>query len=55
MDLSAKFVHEAGCRLMRGGRVQAAHQSICVPRARVEGLDMFRKAAEKFKLPIVTS
>jgi 3-deoxy-7-phosphoheptulonate synthase len=54
MDLSAKFVHEAGCRLMRGGAFKPRTSPYTFQGKGVEGLDMFRKAADKYKLPIVT-
>src|ERR1039458_525707 len=54
MDLSAKFVHEAGCRLMRGGAFKPRTSPYTFQGHGVEGLDMFRKAAGKYKLPIVT-
>ncbi len=54
MDLSAKFVHEAGCRLMRGGAFKPRTSPYTFQGKGVEGLDMFRKAASPYKLPIVT-
>ncbi|MEO7622198.1 MAG: 3-deoxy-7-phosphoheptulonate synthase, partial [Gallionella sp.] len=54
MDLSAKFVHEAGCRLMRGGAFKPRTSPYTFQGKGVEGLDIFRKAASKYKLPIVT-
>ncbi|BBE50782.1 Phospho-2-dehydro-3-deoxyheptonate aldolase [Ferriphaselus amnicola] len=54
MDLSAQFVHEAGCRLMRGGAFKPRTSPYAFQGHGAEGLDMFRKAAEKYKLPIVT-
>jgi 3-deoxy-7-phosphoheptulonate synthase len=54
MDLSAKFVKEAGCRLMRGGAFKPRTSPYTFQGKGVEGLDMFRKAAEPYKLPIVT-
>jgi 3-deoxy-7-phosphoheptulonate synthase len=54
MDLSAKFVHAAGCRLMRGGAFKPRTSPYTFQGKGVEGLDMFRKAADKYKLPIVT-
>jgi 3-deoxy-7-phosphoheptulonate synthase len=47
MDLSAKFVHEAGCRLMRGGAFKPRTSPYAFQGHGVEGLDMFRKAASK--------
>jgi len=54
MDLSARFVDEAGCRLMRGGAFKPLTSPYAFQGKGVEGLDMFRKAASKYKLPIVT-
>ena len=54
MNLSAQFVHEAGCRLMRGGAFKPRTSPYTFQGKGVEGLDMFRKAASKYKLPIVT-
>jgi 3-deoxy-7-phosphoheptulonate synthase len=54
MDLSAKFVSEAKCRLMRGGAFKPRTSPYTFQGKGVEGLDIFRKAADKFKLPIVT-
>ncbi len=54
MDLSAQYVHEAGCRLMRGGAFKPRTSPYTFQGVGVEGLDMFRKAASKYKLPIVT-
>jgi len=54
MDLAAQFVHEAGCRLMRGGAFKPRTSPYSFQGHGEEGLDMFRKAADKFKLPIVT-
>src|SRR5512135_1647161 len=54
MDLSAKFVKEAGCRLMRGGAFKPRTSPYAFQGHGVEGLDMFRKAASQYKLPIVT-
>ncbi len=54
MDLSAQYVHEAGCRLMRGGAFKPRTSPYTFQGKGVGGLDMFRKAASKFKLPIVT-
>jgi 3-deoxy-7-phosphoheptulonate synthase len=54
MDLSAKFVNEAGCRLMRGGAFKPRTSPYTFQGKGVEGLEMFRKAADKYKLPIVT-
>ena len=54
MDLSAKYVKEAGCRLMRGGAFKPRTSPYTFQGKGVEGLDMFRKAADKYDLPIVT-
>jgi 3-deoxy-7-phosphoheptulonate synthase len=54
MDLSAKFVKEAGCRLMRGGAFKPRTSPYTFQGKGVEGLDMFKKAAGPYKLPIVT-
>ncbi|MEQ1526045.1 MAG: 3-deoxy-7-phosphoheptulonate synthase [Gallionella sp.] len=54
MDLSAMFVNEAGCRLMRGGAFKPRTSPYTFQGKGVEGLEMFRKAADKYKLPIVT-
>ncbi|MEW6313599.1 MAG: 3-deoxy-7-phosphoheptulonate synthase [Pseudomonadota bacterium] len=54
MDMSARFVHEAGCRLMRGGAFKPRTSPYTFQGKGVEGLDMFRRAADKYKLPIVT-
>ncbi len=54
MDLSAKFVHEANCRLMRGGAFKPRTSPYTFQGKGVEGLDIFRRAADKYKLPIVT-
>ena len=54
MDLSAQYVSEAGCRLMRGGAFKPRTSPYTFQGKGVEGLHMFRQAASKFKLPIVT-
>ena len=54
MDLSAKYVKEAGCRLMRGGAFKPRTSPYTFQGKGEEGLDMFRKAAAPYKLPIVT-
>ena len=54
MDASAKFVREAGCRLMRGGAFKPRTSPYTFQGKGVEGLDLFRKAADKYELPIVT-
>jgi 3-deoxy-7-phosphoheptulonate synthase len=54
MDDSAKYVAEAGCRLMRGGAFKPRTSPYAFQGKGVEGLDMFRRAADKYNLPIVT-
>ncbi len=54
MALAAQEVHAAGCRLMRGGAFKPRTSPYAFQGHGVEGLAMFRTAAEKFKLPIVT-
>ena len=54
MDLSAKFVSEANCRLMRGGAFKPRTSPYTFQGKGAEGLDIFRKAADRYKLPIVT-
>jgi len=54
MDLSAEHVAAAGCRLMRGGAFKPRTSPYTFQGAGVEGLEMFRKAADKYNLPIVT-
>jgi 3-deoxy-7-phosphoheptulonate synthase len=54
MELSAKYVKEAGCRLMRGGAFKPRTSPYAFQGKGVEGLDIFRKAADKQGLPIVT-
>lgn len=54
MDLSAQAVKAAGVRLMRGGAFKPRTSPYTFQGAGVEGLDMFRKAADKYGLPIVT-
>ncbi len=54
MNLSAKYVHEAGCRMMRGGAFKPRTSPYAFQGKGKEGLDMFRKAASPYKLPIVT-
>src|SRR5512135_749917 len=54
MDLSARFVHEANCRLMRGGAFKPRTSPYTFQGKGAEGLDIFRKAADRYKLPIVT-
>jgi 3-deoxy-7-phosphoheptulonate synthase len=54
MDDSAKYVKEAGCRLMRGGAFKPRTSPYSFQGKGVEGLEMFRKAADGQGLPIVT-
>jgi 3-deoxy-7-phosphoheptulonate synthase len=54
MDTSARFVSEAGCRLMRGGAFKPRTSPYTFQGKGEEGLDIFRAAARKYKLPIVT-
>jgi 3-deoxy-7-phosphoheptulonate synthase len=54
MDSSAQIVANAGCRLMRGGAFKPRTNPYTFQGKGVEGLDMFRQAADKYQLPIVT-
>lgn len=54
MDLSAQAVKAAGVRLMRGGAFKPRTSPYTFQGAGVEGLEMFRIAADKYGLPIVT-
>ncbi|HCA27879.1 MAG TPA: 3-deoxy-7-phosphoheptulonate synthase [Betaproteobacteria bacterium] len=54
MDEAAQQVSEAGCRLMRGGAFKPRSSPYTFQGHGVEGLAMFRQAAEKHRLPIVT-
>ncbi|MEO8418193.1 MAG: 3-deoxy-7-phosphoheptulonate synthase [Methylophilaceae bacterium] len=54
MDLSAQAVKAAGVRLMRGGAFKPRTSPYTFQGAGVEGLGIFRKAADKYGLPIVT-
>ncbi len=54
MDLSAQYVSDAGCRLMRGGAFKPRTSPYAFQGKGVEGLDMFDRAARKHNLPIVT-
>jgi 3-deoxy-7-phosphoheptulonate synthase len=54
MDESAAAVAAAGCRLMRGGAFKPRTSPYAFQGAGVEGLEMFRKAADRHNLPIVT-
>ncbi len=54
MDLSAKYVHEAGCRMMRGGAFKPRTSPYAFQGHGEEGLQMFRQAAAGHNFPIVT-
>jgi len=54
MELAAQGVAHAGCRMMRGGAFKPRTSPYAFQGAGVEGLKMFRQAADKFQLPIVT-
>ncbi len=54
MDLAAQHVANAGCRLMRGGAFKPRTSPYAFQGKGVEGLKMFRQAADKYNLPIVT-
>jgi len=54
MDAAAAAVAAAGCRLMRGGAFKPRTSPYSFQGVGVEGLEMFRKAADKHHLPIVT-
>jgi 3-deoxy-7-phosphoheptulonate synthase len=54
MDLSAQYVSAAGCHLMRGGAFKPRTSPYTFQGNGEEGLKMFRKAADKYKLRIVT-
>ncbi len=54
MDASARFVKAAGCRLMRGGAFKPRTSPYAFQGKGVEGLEMFRRAADAEGLPIVT-
>jgi 3-deoxy-7-phosphoheptulonate synthase len=54
MDLSARHVSEAGCRLMRGGAFKPRTSPYTFQGNGEEGLKMFRRAANKHDLRIVT-
>ncbi|MEN8169632.1 MAG: 3-deoxy-7-phosphoheptulonate synthase [Pseudomonadota bacterium] len=54
MDEAAKYVSEAGCRMMRGGAFKPRTSPYSFQGTGVEGLEMFRKAASKYDMPIVT-
>ena len=54
MDAAAAAVAAAGCHLMRGGAFKPRTSPYTFQGVGVEGLEMFRKAADKHRLPIVT-
>jgi len=54
MDLAAQGVANAGCRLMRGGAFKPRTSPYSFQGKGVEGLKIFRQAADKQNLPIVT-
>ena len=54
MDAAAAAVSAAGCHLMRGGAFKPRTSPYSFQGVGVEGLEMFRKAADKHQLPIVT-
>jgi 3-deoxy-7-phosphoheptulonate synthase len=54
MDLAAKGVAAAGCRLMRGGAFKPRTSPYAFQGKGTEGLHMFRAAASSFDLPVVT-
>ncbi len=54
MDAAARAVKDAGCRLMRGGAFKPRTSPYSFQGAGVDGLKMFRQAADKEGLPIVT-
>lgn len=54
MIAAAQGVFDAGCRLMRGGAFKPRTSPYAFQGAGVDGLALFKTAAEKFNLPIVT-
>ncbi len=54
MDLAAQQIAAAGCRLMRGGAFKPRTSPYTFQGKGVDGLSIFRKAANKYNLPIVT-
>jgi len=54
MDIAAKQVSSAGCTLMRGGAFKPRTSPYTFQGNGEEGLRMFRKAADKYNLRIVT-
>ncbi len=54
MDEAARATAAAGCRLMRGGAFKPRTSPYTFQGTGIEGLEMFRAAADKHNLPIVT-
>ncbi|MDP2878530.1 MAG: 3-deoxy-7-phosphoheptulonate synthase [Sulfuricella sp.] len=54
MEKSAQGVADAGCRMMRGGAYKPRTSPYAFQGHGAEGLAMFRKAADRHNLPIVT-
>ncbi len=54
MEKSAQGVVDAGCRMMRGGAFKPRTSPYAFQGHGAEGLAMFRKAADRHNLPIVT-
>ncbi|MBB5018485.1 3-deoxy-7-phosphoheptulonate synthase [Chitinivorax tropicus] len=54
MQLAARYTHEAGCKLMRGGAFKPRTSPYTFQGLGVKGLEYFRNAAQQYKLPIVT-
>ncbi len=54
MDLAAQGVANAGCHLMRGGAFKPRTSPYSFQGKGVEGLKIFRQAADQHNLPIVT-
>ncbi|HHB92946.1 MAG TPA: 3-deoxy-7-phosphoheptulonate synthase [Thioploca sp.] len=54
MDLAAKKVAAAGCNFMRAGAFKPRTSPYSFQGKGVEGLKMFRQAADKYNLPIIT-
>lgn len=54
MDAAAEAVKAAGCNLMRGGAFKPRTSPYTFQGVGVQGLEMFRRAADRYNLPIVT-
>ena len=54
MNKAAQATAEAGCRLMRGGAFKPRTSPYAFQGKGVEGLEIFRQAADQYRLPIVT-